>query len=148
MLSDAIHSVYVELSKLNEILKKSVDDMTDLEKWTVFFRYASNPKYRETVNNVIESKEALQMAANLLMSVSQDEHERAIFRRELTAENFAKATKNPYFEKLCLKTEVAISRDSYRIFEEIGNQNGVPPEIIMNRCLESYAKELANDTDV
>lgn len=45
----------VELSKLQEIIKKSVTDMTDLEKWAVFFRYASDPTHRETVNKVIES---------------------------------------------------------------------------------------------
>jgi len=38
LLSDAIHVVYVELSKLDEIIKKSVSDMTDLEKWAVFFQ--------------------------------------------------------------------------------------------------------------
>ena len=54
--------------------------MTDLEKWAVFFRYADIPRFRQTVNNVIESKEALQMAGNLLMSISQDERERAVFR--------------------------------------------------------------------
>ena len=80
LLSDAINVIYVELSKLNEILKKSVSDMTDLEKWAVFFKYASEPTYRETVNNIIQSKEALQMAGNLLMSISQDERERAVFR--------------------------------------------------------------------
>lgn len=80
LLSDAIHVVYVELSKLDEIIKKSVSDMTDLEKWAVFFKYASEPTSRETVNKVIESKEALKMAGNLLMSISQDERERAVFR--------------------------------------------------------------------
>ena len=80
LLSDAIRIIYVELSKLKEIIKKPVDDMTDLEKWAVFFRYANVPEYRETVNKVIESKEALQMAGSLLMSVSKDERERAIFR--------------------------------------------------------------------
>jgi len=80
LLSDAIKVIYVELSKLNEIIKKSVDDMTDLEKWAVFFRYANIPEYRDTVNKVIESKEVLQMAGSLLMSVSKDERERAIFR--------------------------------------------------------------------
>ena len=79
-MTDAIRVIYVELSKLNEILKKSVDAMTDLEKWAVFFQYANQPKYRETVNQVIESKEVLQMAGNLLMNVSKDEKERAIFR--------------------------------------------------------------------
>lgn len=80
LLSDAIHVVYVELSKLNEIMKKSIGEMTDLEKWAVFFEYASEPVYRETVNNVIESKEALQMAGDLLMGISKNEHERAAFR--------------------------------------------------------------------
>ena len=80
MLSDAIHVIYVELSKLKEIIKKPVYEMTDLEKWAIFFRYADIPEYRETVNKVISSKEALQMAGNLLMSVSKDERERAIFR--------------------------------------------------------------------
>lgn len=80
LLSDAIHVVYVELSKLGEIMKKSVADMTDLEKWAVFFRYAGDRAHRETVNQVIESKEALQMASTRLMSISKDEDERARFR--------------------------------------------------------------------
>lgn len=80
LLSDAIQIVYVELSKLKEIMEKPVEDMTDLEKWAVFFRYASDPKYRETVNEVIASKEVLKMAGNRLMSISQDERERAVFR--------------------------------------------------------------------
>ena len=79
-LCNAIQVVYVELSKLQEIIKKSVGDMTDLEKWAVFFRYADEPFHRETVNKVIASKEVLQMAGNLLMSISQDERERAVFR--------------------------------------------------------------------
>jgi predicted transposase/invertase (TIGR01784 family) len=80
LLSDAIHVIYVELSKLGKIMRKSVDDMTDLEKWALFLQYANIPEYRETVNKVIQSKEALQMAGSLLMSVSKDERERAVYR--------------------------------------------------------------------
>ena len=80
LLTDAISIVYVELSKLRNILKKPVCDMTDLEKWSVFLGYASVQKHRETVNKVIESKEVLKMAGNILMSVSQDERELAVFR--------------------------------------------------------------------
>jgi predicted transposase/invertase (TIGR01784 family) len=54
--------------------------MTDLEKWALFLQYANIPEYRETVNRIIESKEALQMAGSLLMSVSKDERERAVYR--------------------------------------------------------------------
>jgi len=62
------------------IIKKPVETMTDLEKFSVFFEYADNPMYRETVNKVIESEEVLTVAGNLLMNISQDERERAIFR--------------------------------------------------------------------
>ena len=34
------------------IVGKPVEDMTDLEKWAVFFWYAGNRKYRDAVNNV------------------------------------------------------------------------------------------------
>ena len=80
LLTDAVHEIFVELSKLKEALKKPVDEMTELEKWSVFFRYAGESMYRNTVNEVIASKEALQVAGNLLMSISQDERERAIYR--------------------------------------------------------------------
>jgi flagellar biosynthesis/type III secretory pathway protein FliH len=70
----------VELSKLDQIVKKPVNEMTDLEKWALFFQYADRPKYREKLNKVIETKEALQMAGELLLSVSQDERERAVAR--------------------------------------------------------------------
>lgn len=79
-LSDAISLTFVELSKLDEILMKPVSNMTDLDKWSVFLQYAPDQKYREKVNEIIESEEVLQMAGNLLMSISQDEKERAIFR--------------------------------------------------------------------
>ena len=80
LLHDAIQTVIVELSKLEDIVKKPVETMTDLEKFSVFFEYADNPMYRDTVNKVIESEEALTVASNLLMNISQDERERAIFR--------------------------------------------------------------------
>ena len=80
LLSDAIHTVFVELSKLNDLLKKPVEQMTDLEMWAVFLRYAEFPDYRDIVNRIIKSKEALNVAGELLISISQDERERAIFR--------------------------------------------------------------------
>ena len=61
---------------------------------------------------------------------------------EYTAEDFAKAVKNPYFDKLNRKIEVAVRHESYNIFEEIGKKNGVSAEFIMKRCLDSYAKKL------
>ncbi len=79
-LTDAVSLTFVELSKLDEVVKKPVSNMTGLDKWSVFFQYAPDLKHRELVNKVIESEEVLQVAGNLLMSISQNERERAIFR--------------------------------------------------------------------
>lgn len=80
LLCDTIQILFVELSKLNELLDKPVSEMTDLDKWSLFLQYAPDQKHREKVNEIIESEKVLQMAGNLLMSISQDEVERARFR--------------------------------------------------------------------
>ena len=79
-LTDAVCLIFVELSKLRKVLKKPVNEMTDLEKWAVFLRYADRPKYRGIVNEIIAAKGEIAVAANLLMSISKDERERAVFR--------------------------------------------------------------------
>jgi hypothetical protein len=80
LLHNSVQALFVELSKLNEVLKKPVEEMTDMEGFSVFLRYAENPEYREVVNRVIESKEGLAVAGEVLMSISKDEREQAIFR--------------------------------------------------------------------
>lgn len=80
LLCDAIQLVFVELSKLGELLDKPVSEMTVLDKWSLFLQYAPDPNHREKVNEVIESEEVLSVAGELLMSISQDEVERARFR--------------------------------------------------------------------
>ena len=62
--------------------------------------------------------------------------------RELTAEDFKRGKKNPFFHKLNKEVETYVKNDTYAIYEEIAKLRGVTPEIIMNSCLESYAKEL------
>ena len=79
-LTDAVCLIFVELSKLRKVLKKPVSEMADLEKWAVFLRYADRPKYRGIVNEIIAAKGEIAVAANLLMSISKDERERAVFR--------------------------------------------------------------------
>ena len=85
LLHNAVQVLFVELSKLKDILKKPVDEMTDMERISVFLRYAENPDYRDVVNRVIESKEGLAVAGEVLMSISKDERERAIFRNRRIA---------------------------------------------------------------
>jgi predicted transposase/invertase (TIGR01784 family) len=68
------------LSKLKEVLKKPVSDMTSLEMWALFFRYVDNPECRGKLNDILSVKEAMGTATKLLTSISQDERERAIYR--------------------------------------------------------------------
>jgi predicted outer membrane protein len=66
-------------------------------------------------------------------------------KAEYTAEDFTKAVKNPYFDKLNRKVEVAVRHETYDLFKKIASQNNVEPEVIMKRCLEKYAVRLAED---
>jgi len=78
--SDQVNMVIVELSKLNDLLKKPVKKLAPLEMWSLFFRYASEPKYRDVVNSVISAKEEIDMASTMLLEISKDEQERARYR--------------------------------------------------------------------
>lgn len=63
-------------------------------------------------------------------------------KSEYTADDFKDAVSNPYFYKLNREVTVPVRHEVYKVFSDIGQQNGVEPEIIMNRCLTSYAKRL------
>ena len=62
--------------------------------------------------------------------------------RELTAEDFKRAKKNPFYEKLIKNVIVPVLHEDYAIFEEVANMNGETPESVMKRCLKMAAKEL------
>jgi predicted transposase/invertase (TIGR01784 family) len=79
-LLDTVNILFVELSKLARVLEKPVDKMTGAEMWAIFLAYANKPKYRETLRKIIEAKEEIKVAYELLTSISQDPDERAQFR--------------------------------------------------------------------
>jgi len=83
-LTDQLNMIIVELNKLDALLKKPVSNLTNFEKWTLFFRFAQDPVHRVKINDIIKDKEEINMleaslrgAATLLREISQDEHERA-----------------------------------------------------------------------
>jgi len=79
-ITDQINFILVELSKLDEILKKPIDKLTPLEMWSIFFKFAPDIKRRDIVNRVIAEKETIAVAGALLMEISKDERERARYR--------------------------------------------------------------------
>jgi len=76
-LSDQLNMVIIELGKLDTLLKKPVNNLTEFEKWLLFFRFAQDPMQRSKINDIIKEKEEINMAAALLQEISQDERERA-----------------------------------------------------------------------
>jgi predicted transposase/invertase (TIGR01784 family) len=78
-VSDQINVIIIELSKLKDVLKKPVDEMTSLDMWSAFIGYASDPQQRKLINEVLDRKEAIGLAGTVLAEISKDEHERAKF---------------------------------------------------------------------
>jgi len=62
-ITDQINFILVELSKLDEIIKKPVDKLTPLEMWSIFFKFAPDVKRRNVVNQVIAEKGEIAMAS-------------------------------------------------------------------------------------
>ena len=79
LISDQINLIVIELSKLKDVLKKPVDEMTSLDMWSAFIGYASDPQQRKLINEVLDRKEAIGLAGTVLAEISKDEHERAKF---------------------------------------------------------------------
>ena len=65
--------------------------------------------------------------------------------RELTAEDFKRAKKNPFYEKIMKEVVIPVRREDYAIFEEVASINGETPESVMKRCLKMAAKELKEE---
>jgi len=84
--SDQINMVIVEMSKLAGIQNKPVETLTPIEMWSAFFMFAPQEEYRDLINNIISVKEEIGMASALLMEISKDDHERALFMSRKKAE--------------------------------------------------------------
>jgi len=79
-LSDQINMIIIELDKMKNALEKPVDMLTNQEKWSLFLNFAQDPVHRDKINDIINNKEEIAMAATLLREISKDEHERARIR--------------------------------------------------------------------
>jgi len=79
-LSDAVGIIFVELTKLNDVIAKPVETMTREEQWSAFFAFGGEQKHRELITRLMAVKEEIKMAVELLQTISKDENERARFR--------------------------------------------------------------------
>jgi len=79
VFTDQVNQIIIELSKLNEIIKKPVEQLSSFEKWILFLRFASDSMQREKINDIIKEREEIGMASAILQEISRDENERALF---------------------------------------------------------------------
>jgi flagellar biosynthesis/type III secretory pathway protein FliH len=67
-------------------MDQEVKSLTDMEKWAIFLGFFHHSKYSELIAAIIESKEEIKMASQLMTEISQDERQRALFRSRRIAE--------------------------------------------------------------
>jgi predicted transposase/invertase (TIGR01784 family) len=79
-LLDAVSIIFVELSKLNRVMRKPVAAMTSAEMWAVFLAHANKPKHKALVDEIIAARGEIKMAYDLLTGISMNADERARFR--------------------------------------------------------------------
>jgi predicted transposase/invertase (TIGR01784 family) len=78
--------ITLELSKLDPVVEKPIQEMTAPEHWAFFFRYLTDKTKRGKINEILEQEEGIAMASEVLMTISRDEHERVRLASELRAE--------------------------------------------------------------
>ena len=67
--------------------------------------------------------------------------------KELTEKDFARGVRNPYFDKLMTKTEIAVRKKDYKLFEELGKPYGISAEVVMRNYLGDLADEFRESDD-
>jgi predicted transposase/invertase (TIGR01784 family) len=69
--------ITLELSKLDQVVEKPVREMSSSEHWAVFFRYLTDKTKRQKINEIVAIEEGIDMASEVLLTISKDEAERA-----------------------------------------------------------------------
>jgi predicted transposase/invertase (TIGR01784 family) len=76
-LGGRTHILAVELEKVEGFTVKPVEGLSAVERWALFFRYAADPERRELINGIMDKEEGIAMAGEMILTVTQEEIERA-----------------------------------------------------------------------
>jgi predicted transposase/invertase (TIGR01784 family) len=78
--------ITLELSKVEKIVDKPIEEMSTAEMWGVFFRYLTDKKKRNKINEILEIEEGIAMASETLITITKDDIERSRKLSELKYE--------------------------------------------------------------
>ena len=67
--------ITVELVKTKPIADKSIEDMTTVERWAVFFQYLTDEAIRAKMNGIVKQEVGIAMAVETLSKITQDQEE-------------------------------------------------------------------------
>jgi predicted transposase/invertase (TIGR01784 family) len=80
LLHNAVEIIFIELSKLKEVMKKDPKYMTSLEAFSVFLAVADQGKHKNLLKRIMEDKEEIMLASKILSRMSNDPVEQARYR--------------------------------------------------------------------
>jgi predicted transposase/invertase (TIGR01784 family) len=69
--------ITVELVKTGPVVDKPIEDMSNAERWAVFFQYLTDEEKRGKIIEIINQEEGIAMALDTLANITQDEVEYA-----------------------------------------------------------------------
>jgi predicted transposase/invertase (TIGR01784 family) len=75
LLSGNTKIIYIELTKLVEVEKKAVSEMTGIEKWALFLKYVNQKDKHGLIQEIINSEEGIRMGVEVLETISKDREE-------------------------------------------------------------------------
>ena len=126
--------VFLELTKTTELLKKPIPELTDLECWLLFFKYATDKTRRDTLNKILEREEGIKMAAQILETISKDEKERAIYEAqwlyELDQQSEIISAERRGKEKISREIAKGFKKDGFPL-DAISRNTGIPMEELL-----------------
>jgi len=85
-ITDGQTIIFLELSKIESLLTKPMDQITDIECWLLFFKYATDKSKRDILSKIMEKEEGVNMAARTLLTISKDEQERLAYESQMIYE--------------------------------------------------------------
>jgi predicted transposase/invertase (TIGR01784 family) len=67
--------ITLELSKAEKLLSKPVGEMTALERWAVFFRYAADRSKLALINELLAAEEGIAMTGASMLTISKEQED-------------------------------------------------------------------------
>ena len=91
-LTDVLELIFLEMGKLDET--KPIAQMSALERWTYFLKYADDESKQAHLQDILQESEGIHMAMEILKEVSADEQLRTRIRFQEKAERDRQARLN------------------------------------------------------